>query len=224
MSPIFLSLLVAAVATALAVPPGLLLAWWLGIGRPFPGKSLIETALTLPLVLPPTVVGYGLLLVLGRGTSLGRLLNDTLHLRLLFTWEAAALAAAIMGAPLFIRTAAAAFAAVERDLLDAGRSLGVSEGALLWRVLIPLSYRGLLAGGTLAFARALGEFGATMMVAGNIAGKTQTLPLSLYAAVQSGDEATALRQAALLTGIAFLLVWLVGGYTTRIAVRRGDPR
>lgn len=222
MNPLLLSLLVAAVATALAVPPGLLVAWRLGVGRPFRGKALVETVITLPLVLPPTVVGYALLLILGRGTALGRFLNDALHVRLLFTWEAAAVAAAIMAAPLFVRTAAAAFAAVDPDLLDAGRTLGVGEGALLWRVLIPLSYRGLLAGGTLAFARALGEFGATLMVAGNIPGRTQTLPLALYSAVQNGQDADALREALVLAVLAFVLVGIVGAYTGRLAARRGE--
>ncbi|MBC8103033.1 MAG: molybdate ABC transporter permease subunit [Cytophagales bacterium] len=222
MSPLTLSLLVATAAMLLAVPPGLVTAWWLGTGRPFPGKSLVETLLTLPLVLPPTVVGFGLLLVLGQQTALGRFLNDTLGVRLLLTWQAAAIASAIMAAPLFTRTAAAAFAAVDPDLLDAGRTLGASEGRLLFRVLIPLSYRGLLAGGTLAFARALGEFGATLMVAGTIPGRTQTLPLSLYAAVQNGKNEAALRDAVLLSLLAFALVGTISLYTGTVATRRGE--
>jgi molybdate transport system permease protein len=224
MSPLVLSLLVASTAMLLVVPPGLLAAWWLGVGKPFRGKLLVETLLTLPLVLPPTVVGFGLLLVLGQQTALGRYLNDSLGIRLLLSWEAAALASAIMAAPLFTRTAAAAFASVERDLLDAGRTLGASEMTLFLRVLIPLSYRGLLAGGTLAFARALGEFGATLMVAGTIPGRTQTLPLSLYAAVQNGNYDAALHDTLVLCLLAFVLVGLVSLYTGTIARRQGDPR
>lgn len=224
MSPSVLSLLVATTAMLLVLPPGLLAAWWLGVGKPFRGKVLVETLLTLPLVLPPTVVGFGLLLLLGQQTGFGRYLNNVLGIRLLFSWEAATLASAIMAAPLFTRTAAAAFAALDPDLLDAGRTLGASEITLFCRVLVPLSYRGLLAGGTLAFARAFGEFGATLMVAGTIPGRTQTLPLSLYAAVQNGKYDDALRDTLLLSFLAFSLVGLVSLYTGSIATRRGDPR
>jgi molybdate transport system permease protein len=197
-------------------------AWWLGAGRPFRGKALVETLLTLPLVLPPTVVGFALLLVLGRGTAWGRWLNDAAGVRLLFTWEGAALAAAIMALPLFVKTAAAAFASVDADLVEAGRTLGAGEATLLWRVLVPLSHRGLLAGATLAFARALGEFGATLMVAGSIPGRTQTLPLALYAAVQAGKMRDALVYATLLFLVAFLLLAVVGTAGGRIATGRGE--
>ena len=143
-------------ATLLMLPFGLAAAWWLAHARPFPGRTLVETLLMLPLVLPPTVVGFYLLLVFGRGTALGRWLNDTAHLRLLFTWEGAAVAAAVMALPLFVRTAASAFASVDAELLEAGRTLGAGELALLARVIVPLSYRGLIAGLALAYARALG--------------------------------------------------------------------
>ncbi len=221
-SPLWLSLQVAATATLLMLPLGVLAAWWMAHGRRFIGKGLIETLLTLPLVLPPTVVGYYLLLLLGRGTSAGRWLNDRAGLRLLFTWEGAAIAAAIMALPLFVRTASAAFASVERELLEAGRTLGATERALLFHVIVPMSYRGLLAGLALAFARALGEFGATLMVAGSIPGRTQTLPLALYAAVQSGHNQTALRDTLLLSLTAFVLLASVGAYQNRVAVSRGE--
>jgi molybdate transport system permease protein len=204
------------------LPVGTLGAWWLGTGRPFRGKLLVETLLTLPLVLPPTVVGFALLLALGRGTELGRWLNDAAGLRLLFTWEGAAVAAAVMALPLYVRTAAAAFASVDADLLEVGRTLGASEARLLWTVLIPLAHRGLLAGMTLAFARALGEFGATLMVAGSIPGRTQTLPLALYAAVQAGRTDEALVWALLLSAVAFALLGAVGAYGGRVAATRGE--
>jgi molybdate transport system permease protein len=223
-TPLTLSVVVAVGATVLLLPPGLLAAWWLGCGRPFPGKAVVETLLTLPLVLPPTAVGYALLLALGRGSAMGVWLNDRLGIHLLFTWEGAAIAAAVMGAPLFVRTAASAFAAVDPDLIDAGRTLGADDATLFVRVRVPLAYRGLIAGLSLAFARALGEFGATLLVAGNIPGRTQTLPLALYDAVQSGDAATANRTALLLTAIAFVLVSTVGALTGRVATRRGENR
>jgi molybdate transport system permease protein len=222
MTPLPLSLLVAGAAALLAIGPGLWAAYLLGARRPFPGRALVETLLTLPLVLPPTVVGYGLLLLLGRGTPFGRWLNDTAGVRLLFTWEGAALAAAVMALPLFVRTAAAAFASVDSELLEAGRTLGASERALFFAVLVPLSYRGLLAAGTLAFARALGEFGATLMVAGSIPGRTQTLPLALYAAVQAGKDAEARTAALLLTAVAFAALGLVTVYGGRVARARGE--
>jgi molybdate transport system permease protein len=222
LTPFWLSLRVSLLATLLLLPVGIAAAWWLARGRPFPGKTLLETLLTLPLVLPPTVVGFLLLNMLGRGTGFGRWLNDTVGLRLLFTWQGAALAAAIMALPLFIKTASAAFGAVDPELMEAGRTLGASETTLLLRVIVPLAYRGLLAGTALAFARALGEFGATLMVAGSIAGQTQTLPLALYDAVQAGDRSAALLYAALLTFTAFVLLAGVGAYQAHIAQRRGE--
>ncbi len=209
-------------ATLLLLPVGIVVAWWLARGRPFVGKTLLETLLTLPLVLPPTVVGFLLLNMLGRGTELGRWFNDTVGIRLLFTWQGASLAAAMMALPLFIKTASAAFGAVDQELLEAGRTLGASESALLLRVIVPLAYRGLFAGTALAFARALGEFGATLMVAGSIAGQTQTLPLALYDSVQAGDRSASLFYATLLTVTAFILLGSVGAYQARIARQRGE--
>jgi molybdate transport system permease protein len=206
----------------MVLPVGLLAAWWLGRGRPFRGKVLIETLLTLPLVLPPTVVGWALVLALGRGTAVGRFLNDWAGLRLLFTLPGVALAASLMALPLFVRTASAALAAVDDDLLDAGRTLGASEWTLLTRVLVPLAHRGLLAGVALAFARALGEFGATLMVGGNIPGKTQTLPLALFDAWQAGRDRDALIYAVWLSLAAFALLAFVGAWSGRLTATRGD--
>ncbi len=223
LSPLWLSLQVASVATLLMLPFGILAAWWLAHGRPFRGKIVIETLLTLPLVLPPTVVGFFLLELFGRGTAFGRWLNEDVGIRLLFTWQGMAVAAAVMALPLFLRTASAAFASVERELLEAGRTLGATERTLLWWVIIPMAYRGVLAGLALAFARALGEFGATLMVAGNIPGRTQTLPLALYhAAMDEGDSRAALFYTLLLTLTAFVLLGGVAVYQSRVAARRGE--
>ena len=222
LSPLWLSLQVALLATVLMLPFGLLAAWWLGLGRWFRGKSLIETLFTLPLVLPPTVVGYGLLLLLGHGTAVGRWLNDSAGVRLLFTWQGAAVAAAVMAFPLFVRTATAAFASVDRELLEAGRTLGAGEFDLWRSVTIPLAYRGILAALALGFARALGEFGATLMVAGSIPGRTQTLPLALYSSVQAGQNHDALVYTLLLSAMAFVLLGTLGAWQGRIARRRGE--
>jgi molybdate transport system permease protein len=222
LTPLLLSLQIAGIATILAVMVGLPIAWWLGVGQTFRGKILLETLITLPLVLPPTVVGYGLLLIFGRGTAFGRFLQDSAHVQLLFTWQGAAIAAAVMSLPLFVRTAAAALASVDTELLEAGRTLGATETRLLTAIMMPLAYRGLLAAGTLAFARALGEFGATLMIAGNIPGETQTLPLALYSAVQAGEDVAAWQYALVLTAVAFFLLGLVGIYGGRIAAGRGE--
>lgn len=222
MTPMWLSLQVAGAATLLMLPIGIAVAWWLAHGRRFPGKGLIETLLMLPLVLPPTVVGYYLLLLLGRGTRVGQWINDSLGLRLLFTWQGASVAAAAMALPLFIRTATSAFASVEKEMLEAGRTLGASEWRLLRHVIIPLAYRGLLAGLALAFARALGEFGATLMLAGSIPGRTQTLPLALYAAVQAGHDREALGFTLLLSLVAFVILGCVGLFQRSIAVGRAE--
>jgi molybdate transport system permease protein len=224
LSPLWLSLQVAGVATLLTLPVGTLAAWWLAHGRSFRGKVLVETLLTLPLVLPPTVVGFYLLLVFGRGTALGRWINDSVGWHLLFTWEGAAVAAAVMALPLFVKTTAAAFASVEHDLVEVGRTLGATERVLLTSVIIPLAYRGILAGAALAFARALGEFGATLMVAGSIPGRTQTMPLALYAAVQAGRDREALLYTLLLSVTAFALLGSVGAYQSRGGAPPGGRR
>lgn len=210
-----MSLQTAGAALVFMVPVGVWLAWRLARAKPGPGRVLGETLLLLPLVLPPLVVGYGLLLLLGRGTQAGRFLNDSLHIQWLFTKQAAALAAFVMGVPLLVRSAQAALEAVDGDLLDAGRVAGATEPQLLWHILLPLARRGIAAGITLGFARALGEFGATLMVAGNIAGQTQTLPLHLYEAVQSGRDSEALRDALVLGACAWVLSGVASFWTRR---------
>lgn len=211
LDPLWISLKIALVATAVVVVIGTLAAWRLAIGR-FRGKALVETILTLPLILPPTVVGYYLLMLLGRGTAWGEWLNDSADVRLLFTWEGAALAAAIMAMPLMVKTSAAAMESVEHEFVETARMSGANEWQILLHVLLPMSYKGILAGSVLAFARGLGEFGATLMVAGNIPGSTQTLPLALYSAVQSGEENTALVYTVMLTVVSFAVLWGVGAY------------
>jgi molybdate transport system permease protein len=200
--PVLLSIQVTAVASLLIVVFGLPLALLLARCR-FPGQIIVETIISLPLVLPPSVVGYYLLLVLGRGSPL----VEWLGWRSLFTWQAATIASAVVGLPLMVQAAKAAIASVDPTLEKVARTLGSSEVAVLWRVTLPLARRGILAGFTLGSARALGEFGATLMVAGSIPGRTQTLPLAIYDAVQSRQYDLANQMVLLMTVLAFLALW-----------------
>ncbi|MCC2672712.1 MAG: molybdenum transporter permease protein, partial [Armatimonadetes bacterium] len=188
--PVYLTLKVAILATLLAVCLGLPLAWLLARRRA-PLSDLIGTLVLLPMVLPPTVLGYYLLQLLGRQSPLGKLLEDRWGITVVFTWQAAVLAAAVAALPLVVRSSQAAFEAVDRDLEDAARLCGGSEWSILWQVTIPIAWRGILAGTVLGFARAMGEFGATLMVAGNIPNQTQTLSIAIYDAVQAGNDALA---------------------------------
>jgi molybdate transport system permease protein len=199
-----LSIQVTAVATLIIFVVGLGLAWLLAHSR-FPGQTLVETVIHLPLVLPPSVVGYYLLLALGRGSPL----VEWFGVRLLFTWPAAVLASAVVGLPLMVQAARAAIASVDPALENAARTLGSSELAVFWRVTLPISRRGILAGLVLGAARALGEFGATLMVAANIPGRTQTLPLAIYDAVQNQQYGLANQMVLLMTGLGFLSLWWV---------------
>ncbi len=187
---LWLTLRVAGCATALALLLGTACGYALSRTR-FPGRRVVEAALTLPMVLPPTVLGYYLIVLLGRRSAFGGWLEATLGLRLMFTWQGAVIAAALVAFPLVFTSARAAFDGVERNLENAGRVLGASEARVFLRITLPLALRGIGAGVTLAFARAMGEFGATLMVAGNIPGQTQTLSLAIYDAVQSGNDALA---------------------------------
>ena len=201
-----LSLKVAGWATAINLMLGIAAGFALARWR-FPGRDLLDAMLTLPMVLPPTVLGYYLLVLIGSNGPLGKWLLDTLGLRLVFTWQGAVLAAAIVSFPLVFKAARAAFETVDTHLEDAARTLGVGEAAIFFRVSLPLAWRGIMAGLLLAFARALGEFGATLMVAGSIVGKTQTLSIAVYEAVQAGQDDTAnfLVAVTSITCIAVLL-------------------
>lgn len=185
--PLLLTLKVAGLATLAALVLGVLSAQVL-TRFSFPGRDWLDAALTLPLVLPPTVLGYYLLVVIGRNGFLGRWLEDAFGIRLMFTWQAAVMAATVVSFPLVFRSARAALEGVGLNYENAARTLGQSEWSVFLRVSLPLAFRGILAGGMLAFARAMGEFGATLMVAGNLPGRTQTLSLAVYSAVQAGQD------------------------------------
>ncbi|ABA87491.1 molybdate ABC transporter, membrane protein, putative [Syntrophotalea carbinolica DSM 2380] len=207
-TPIVLSIKVALLAVSIDAVLGTLLARALA-RRSFPGKNLVESCIMLPMVLPPTVLGYGLLILLGKRGLLGRLLQEMFGLQIVFTWWAAIVAAAVVSFPLMYQSAKAAFCSVDVSLEQAARTLGSGEGRVFLRVTLPLAYPGLLAGLVLAFARALGEFGATLMIAGNIPGKTQTIPLAIYFAVETGDNQLARNLVLAITVMAFgALFWL----------------
>ncbi len=216
--PLYLSLKVALLAAGLALVVGAPLAWLIARRR-LPAADLWSVAVTLPMVLPPTVLGYLLLLCIGRQGPLGRWLLERWHVNLVFTWQAAVLAATLAALPLAVRTAQAAFEGVDPLLEAAARTLGRSELAIFFTVAVPLAARGLLAGGVLAFARAMGEFGATLMVAGNIPGRTQTLPLAIYDAVQAGDQGRAAGLVLVSSLGTGLLLWVVQRLSRP---RRGD--
>jgi len=205
-SALWLSLKVAGCATAINLVLGVALGALLARRR-FPGRELLDTLLTLPMVLPPTVLGYYLLVVIGRNGPLGAWLQSSFGINLVFTWQAAVIAAAVASLPLVFKPARAAFEDVDGQLEQAARTLGVSEFALFLRVSLPLAWRGILAGLLLAFARSMGEFGATLMVAGSIPGRTQTLSIAIYEAVQAGHDHTA-NGLVILTSVVCILILL----------------
>lgn len=198
---------IAGLATLIILPPGLLLAWLLARNR-WPGKSLVETLVALPLVMPPVATGLILLKAVGRRGPIGRFLHDTFGLDVVFTWRAVVLAMAVMAFPLLVRSARVAFEGVPPRLEQIARTLGARETRVFFTVTLPLAARGILGGTLLAFARALGEFGATILVAGNIPGRTTTLSLAIYQLVQLGQDEDAFRLLAVSVAVAFAAVWL----------------
>jgi molybdate transport system permease protein len=205
----------ALVATALIFPLGVLAALGLARSRG-PARTVVETVLSLPLVLPPTAVGLVLLDLLSRRAPLGRLL-DALGIEVVFTWKAVVVATGVMAFPLLVRSARTAFEEVDPRLAGVARSLGCSRAGAFWRVELPLARRGVLAGTLLAFSRALGEFGATILVAGNIPGRTQTLALAIFQRVQLGQDAAAFQLVAITVVLAFAAV----GTSEWLSRRRG---
>jgi len=190
-SPLFLSLKVSAFATAVALVVGVALGWVFA-RRKFPGSSVVEAFFMLPLVLPPTVLGYGILMLAGRRGPLGAWLREHFDYTIIFSWHGAVVASAVVALPLVLKSASAAFAGVDRSLEAAASTLRQSPLSVFLRVTLPLAWPGILAGTLLAFARAMGEFGASLMVAGSIPKQTQTLSMAIYDAVQAGQDELAL--------------------------------
>jgi molybdate transport system permease protein len=207
--PVWLTLRVATIATLLSLVVGTALGWLFSRVR-FPGRSVVEAIFMLPLVLPPTVLGYYILVAMGRNSPLGAFLRDNFDYTVIFSWHGAVIASSIVALPLVLKSASSAFDGVDRTLEAAARTLGQSSLSVFLRVTLPLAWRGILAGGMLAFARALGEFGATLMVAGNIPGQTQTLSMAVYDAAQAGKDGLAL-SLVMITSLICVVILVASG-------------
>ena len=205
-SPILISMKTAMSAIVITFFAGIAIAYWVVNMKHEKIKMVCDGILTLPLVLPPTVAGFFLLYLFGVKRPIGKILLDFFGVKIAFSWGATVLAAVVISFPLMYRSARGAFEQVDFNLLYAGRTLGMSEWSIFWRILIPNALSGILSGGILAFARGLGEFGATAMIAGNIAGKTRTLPLAVYSNVAAGDMHGAYQYVLILVVISFFVV------------------
>jgi molybdate transport system permease protein len=212
--PIRLSFEVATLATLVALTAGSGLAWLLARKR-FPGRDLVDAFVTLPLVLPPTVLGYFLLVMLGTRSALGAFLFNRFGIRLTFTVTGAVIAATIHALPLVTKSLRAAFEGVDTELEAAARTLGMNGRRVFLRVTLPLAWRGVLAATALSFARALGDFGVTIMIAGNIPGKTQTASIAIYDAVQAGRDNEALTLAVIVSLIATVMLYFINRFGQR---------
>ncbi len=205
-SPVWISLKTGTATICIVFFLGVLAAWQVERLRSETAKIFLDAVFTLPLVLPPTVAGFFLLLFFGNNRVLGQLCREVLGVQIAFTWLATVLAAAVIAFPLMYRSARGALAQVDRGILEAAHSLGLTDWRTFWRIHLPCALPGIISGGLLAFARALGEFGATAMIAGNIAGSTRTLPLAVYAAVAAGDWDAAGWYVAVIVGICLAVV------------------
>jgi molybdate transport system permease protein len=214
--PLWLSLRVAALATLLALAIGLWVAYLLA-NRNFRGKEALDAIVTLPLVLPPTVMGYYLLVVVGRESSLGQMYESVFGSPLVFTWQAAVVAALVHATPLLVKSTRAALESVDRSYERAARTLGASEWRVFWRVTLPLARRSVLAAAVLAFARSLGDFGITIMIAGNIPRRTQTMSVAIYDAVESGNGELARIMVLVISGVALCILTLANRLTPKQA-------
>jgi len=209
-----LSVQVASAATVLIVVVGVTVAYLLA-SKNFKGKEFIDVLFTLPLVLPPTVTGYYLIVLFGRNGLIGRFVYDWTGWGIMFTWYAAVFASFVVALPLMIRTTRAAVESVDKSLIDASLTLGHSEFETALRVVLPLAKKGILAGAVLSFARAMGEFGATLMVAGNIPGKTNTMPIAIYTSASSGDWSKANVMVIFFSLLSGLFLYIANQFARR---------
>lgn len=205
-SPLWISLRTAAATIVIVFFIGVIIAWWVERLQSQSLKIFADAVITLPMVLPPTVAGFFLLYFFGNNRFLGQLIYQMTGIKIAFSWLATVLAAAVISLPLMYRSARGALSQVDKGMLEAARSLGMTEWRIFWRIHLPNALPGIIAGGLLAFARGLGEFGATAMIAGNIAGRTRTLPLAVYSAVAAGDWDAAGWYVAVIVGICLLVV------------------
>lgn len=213
-SPLMLSLKTATIATIIVFITGVFLARIL-CRRQFFGKSALEAIFLLPLVLPPTVVGFALLYAFGKNSFLGKMLNNWFDVQIVFSWYGVLIAAIVVSFPLMYQSASASFQKYNKNLENAARTMGASEWKVFWTVSFPLAWPGLLSGLVLSFARALGEFGATLMVAGYIEGVTDTIPLAIYFAVESGDMDLAKHWVMIIIALGFFAIFWLNWWSRR---------
>lgn len=217
LSPLWISLKIALVSTVFTFFLGLLAAW--GVTCLRRGKHVVDGLLSIPLVLPPTVVGFLLLILFGQNSAVGQLL-DTIGIRLIFTWQGAAVASMVISFPVMYRGARGALEQVDEDLIFAARTLGMREFTILRRILLPAAWPGIAAAAVLSFARALGEFGATLMIAGNLPGKTRTMSIAVYTAMQGGDRSLAFKWVLIIVAFSLTILILMNVLTDRGFRRR----
>lgn len=213
LSPILISMKTASAAILITFILGIITARWMVKIKSEKVKILLDGILTLPLVLPPTVMGFFILIIFGVKRPLGKFLLDFLGIKIVFSWTATVIAAVIISFPLMYRSARGAFEQVDQNLIMAGRTLGMSEYQIFWKVMMPLALPGVASGGILSFARGLGEFGATAMIAGNIENITRTLPLAIYAEVAAGNMEAAMKYVMVVMIISFVVIVLMNYFT-----------
>ena len=221
-SPLWISLRTAAATIVIVFFIGVIIAWWVERLQSQSLKIFADAVITLPMVLPPTVAGFFLLYFFGNNRFLGQLIYQLTGIKIAFSWLATVLAAAVISLPLMYRSARGALSQVDKGMLEAARSLGMTEWRIFWRIHLPNALPGIIAGGLLAFARGLGEFGATAMIAGNIAGRTRTLPLAVYSAVAAGDWDAAGWYVAVIVGIGLLVVIGLNVYLYKTKQQQGE--
>ena len=221
-SPLWISLRTAAATIVIVFFIGVIIAWWVERLQSQSLKIFADAVITLPMVLPPTVAGFFLLYFFGNNRFLGQLIYQMTGIKIAFSWLATVLAAAVISLPLMYRSARGALSQVDKGMLEAARSLGMTEWRIFWRIHLPNVLPGIIAGGLLAFARGLGEFGATAMIAGNIAGRTRTLPLAVYSAVAAGDWDAAGWYVAVIVGICLLVVIGLNVYLYKTKQQQGE--
>ncbi len=206
-----LSLKIAFIATIFSFILGLFFAYFLN-KKKIPGKNIWETILILPMILPPSITGYMLLITFGKRGFIGKFLLENFDVQIVFTWVGAVIAACIVSLPLMYQNAKGAIISIDPIYENAARTLGSSEWKIFYSIILPLAYPGIISGAVLAFARAMGEFGATLMIAGNIPGKTQTVPVAIYFAVESGDMDTANVLVLVMTLMSFLMIFVLNNW------------
>lgn len=221
-SPLWISLRTAAATIVIVFFIGVIIAWWVERLQSQILKIFADAVITLPMVLPPTVAGFFLLYFFGNNRFLGQLIYQMTGIKIAFSWLATVLAAAVISLPLMYRSARGALSQVDKGMLEAARSLGMTEWRIFWRIHLPNALPGIIAGGLLAFARGLGEFGATAMIAGNIAGRTRTLPLAVYSAVAAGDWDAAGWYVAVIVGICLFVVIGLNVYLYKTKKQQGE--